>query len=253
MVMPDLLHCKHLGTDAWFFGSVLELLCGSILPASRTENLDRVWSEIVEQYGIMKITHRFGHIKESMFKADNFPKLKGKASEIRWLVGPLAAVFRRHLDPSNTQHRYVLAALRFSAMVETILDEHHTDFCLPADAHAHFKAAIFGFLEMNTLLSDWYHERGIFLFNFTVKTHYLAHIALYSRWFNPRLAWAYAGEDFMQVCKKMFSRPSEEVRLTWFAVNLLRSIRRGWLGRWWQRSAGLKMHAWLRAGHPGHP
>ena len=41
----------------------------------------------------------------------------------------------------------------------------------------------------------------MYLFNFTIKSHYLAHIALSSRYINPRLAWCYAGEDFMQKVK----------------------------------------------------
>ena len=41
------------------------------------------------------------------------------------------------------------------------------------------------------------------LFNFTIKFHYLAHIAFYSRYFNPRLAWCYSGEDFMQKVKRI--------------------------------------------------
>ena len=151
----------------------------------------------------MGIKNRFNNLKESMFKQDNFPKLKGRAAEIRWLVKPLMTVFGRHMDRNNAQHRYVYAGLRFSFIVEEILDLHPTDFMFPADVYTKLKAAIFGFLNMNVALSDFYHAQGVFLFKFTIKAHYLAHIAIYSRWYNPRLAWAYSGEDFMQICKKI--------------------------------------------------
>lgn len=43
-VCADLLHTKHLGTDAWFYGSVLHMLCYMVLPDSPEANLNEVWT-----------------------------------------------------------------------------------------------------------------------------------------------------------------------------------------------------------------
>ena len=40
----DVMHIKHMGTDAWFFGSVLHLLCFSVLPGTPAENMSTVWA-----------------------------------------------------------------------------------------------------------------------------------------------------------------------------------------------------------------
>ena len=43
---PDLMHCKHLGTDQYFQGSVITLLLSDILPGSKAENLTQFNGEL---------------------------------------------------------------------------------------------------------------------------------------------------------------------------------------------------------------
>lgn len=45
-VCADLMHVKHMGTDAWFFGSVLHVLVYTLLPGSPEDNLQTVWDFI---------------------------------------------------------------------------------------------------------------------------------------------------------------------------------------------------------------
>ncbi len=131
----------------------------------------------------MHTSTRFTNVSENMYVAPaGFPKLKGKAAEIRHLGKPLRDVF---------------------TMMEDILDEHQQEYCLPADAHQCFFDAVFAFLAILTALGNWYHGQGVLLFNFTIKCHYLVHIAYYSKYYNPRAAWCYSGEDFMQTIRKL--------------------------------------------------
>ena len=48
-VIPDLLHCKHLGTDAYFYGSVLLYLVTYIMVGNKQSNMERLWKELKEQ------------------------------------------------------------------------------------------------------------------------------------------------------------------------------------------------------------
>lgn len=48
-VAVDIMHCKHLGTDQWFYGSVLYWLCYHVMPKSPEENLQDAWSLMVKE------------------------------------------------------------------------------------------------------------------------------------------------------------------------------------------------------------
>ena len=43
------------------------------------------------------------------------------------------------------------------------------------------------------------------LFNTTIKSHTMAHIAADARHVNPRISICYAGEDYMKVIRRMVS------------------------------------------------
>ena len=56
---------------------------------------------------------------------------------------------------------------------------------------------------MNWLSNFFTYTRPRRLFKLTIKAHAIGHIALYSRFFNPRLAICYSGEDYMKHCKSL--------------------------------------------------
>ena len=49
-VIPDIMHTKHLGSDSYFYGSVLKLLVCDILTGNKEDNLNQVFSEIKAEY-----------------------------------------------------------------------------------------------------------------------------------------------------------------------------------------------------------
>ncbi len=57
-VCPDLMHTKHLGTDAYFYGSVLKLLVGDILKGNLSDNTDLIWRELMDEYTNLKVLTR---------------------------------------------------------------------------------------------------------------------------------------------------------------------------------------------------
>ena len=48
--IPDVMHCKHLGTDSYYFGSILVYLIHYIMPGSVDDNLETIWGEIKLYY-----------------------------------------------------------------------------------------------------------------------------------------------------------------------------------------------------------
>ena len=137
------------------------------------------------------------------FQANAFPRLKGRGAEVKSLGKPLEQVFLAHMDPDDRVHRFIHLGLQYSIRMEENLDENQYEFCLSPAAHEEFQSSVFNFLAVVTALGQHFHNQGILLFHFTIKNHYLAHIAIYSKWFNPRAAWCYSGEDFMQRVRKI--------------------------------------------------
>ena len=143
-------------------------------------------------------------MKLAMFATSgDFPKLKGRANEIRHLGEPLERVFAKFMDDTNREHKLVRLGLKFSVLMEHILDRNVHSWVFNDNDHREFLEACYNFLAAQTALGNYYHPKQIKLFHCTVKSHYLLHIALFSRHTNPRTVWTYLGEDYMQRIKKI--------------------------------------------------
>ena len=64
-----------------------------------------------------------------------------------------------------------------------------------------FRKSANGFVALSTAISNHFHRQGTLLFNWTIKWHYLMHLADIAEYMNPRLAWNYQGEDLMHRVK----------------------------------------------------
>ena len=96
---PDLMHVKYMGVDMHFYGSVLVvlvLLLETHGPAeSYGERLETVWRHCNQYYTDNSVDKpsRFTNMRIGMFTREScwrnmFPKLKGRAAEVKHL-GPL--------------------------------------------------------------------------------------------------------------------------------------------------------------------
>lgn len=52
-------------------------------------------------------------------------------------------------------------------------------------------------------LGNHYHGLGKRLFHFTIKSHFLLHLADSCKYLHPRASWCYSGEGFMQLTKRI--------------------------------------------------
>ena len=200
---PDLMHCKHLGTDQFFFGSVLKFLTHHLLPGTPDENLEQIWGSIQDAYRQTATSSRFGSIRVTMYSPRGFARLKGKAAEIRHFGRALLAAFEARMDRGDQVHRQIRLGLVYSNEVEDILDEQPDVFRLSDEAADRLQTSINNFLTIQTALGRRFHAMGDLLFHTTIKSHYLVHIGMNSSQLSPRHSWCYSGEDLMQKVKKL--------------------------------------------------
>ena len=215
----DLMHCKHLGTDQYFYASVLVVLCYYLLPGTPEQNLEIVFRGIRDHYGNTPSTNRYTNLQLCMFcNAENheisMPCLKGRAAEVKHIGAPLLHVFREHKHNRSamvppTQILQIEIALRSSARVDLIMEENRSVIKLPREAYTEFRKVGFDFLVCFNALGHYYseeHTPAIRLFNVTTKAHYLAHVILQGEFINPRLGWCYAGEHLMFHARRLMQK-----------------------------------------------
>lgn len=137
--------------------------------------------------------------------SDHFPSLKGKAAEMRWLAKPMSLVWQDFMDPALQLHRQIKMLLDQAALIEELLDAHPAELVLPPGVGQQFAKACFRYNQLLTAVGSWHHERGLVVFNYTIKNHYLCHIGLLANYLNPRIFWNYQGEDFVGRLRKVIA------------------------------------------------
>eukprot|EP00971_Amphidinium_carterae_P341682 6480621-Amphidinium_carterae.1 len=123
-VRYDLMHCKHLGLDAYYAGSTLEYLIKHKLGDTVSSNLLTVTRAIKDLYKLRRTSSQFNCITVQMIhsKDQPFPHLKGKAAEIKHLMPILAEYCTSVLGPAKHE-QLILKGLQQSEAIDAILTE----------------------------------------------------------------------------------------------------------------------------------
>lgn len=229
-VCLDYMHSKYLGLDQYLFGSVLFLLTHAVMGGPTPQNnLDTAWNFIKAFYKEHKTPCQYQYLnKLSMFvRRSGFPKLRGKAAEIRHLGPALLSLWNSHCNPNLLVHRRISLVLKCNVQMESILTEHRYDFSLPPQAAAAFKHAAFSMAQLQTQLAEHFLDSDVPLFDITPKTHMVMHCALLAGSINPRVVWCFAGEDFMQRGQTLAKSCVRGVRVSDANVKMARHYRIG--------------------------
>ena len=117
------------------------------------------------------------------------------------------------MDSSDRIHQQVLAAIKCSNQMDSIIKEHEDEFVLPEHAHVALVDVAFAFLQLNTSLGNHFHPQGIALFNTTMKYHYLMHSCLRSKLFIPIKGWCFGGESFLKHMKRIIQKNAHGTHL----------------------------------------
>ena len=211
-IAVDWMHVKLLGTDMYLFGSVLWILVYMLLPNSPEENMDAVETLLLQYFVDSREYGCFSNIKISMFTNPltpraKYPKLKGKAGEIKTLGPALLHVWSHYMDARNAVHRRIRATLQLTVEANAIVANNRGCFRMSGEDARRLRKVIFDFLSLYNALASYYMQAATAerLFDVTIKFHYLAHLALSADQMNFHLTWCFAGEDFMQHTKRLMT------------------------------------------------
>jgi hypothetical protein len=113
LYIPDWMHCKNIGTDCEFFGSLLTYFVYHMGLGEPDAVLQTIWTKLRQFFWDFKPNTHFQEIKMGMFyKHNDFPRLKGRAAEVKSLGPALLQVFSQYADLTNNVQRWMLEALR---------------------------------------------------------------------------------------------------------------------------------------------
>ena len=154
-----------------------------------------------------------------------FPRLKGRAAEIKALTPVLADVWPTVADMSVTEYRIVGLALRYSAEMDDVLDRCADMWALGPEEHEQFQKAAFHFLACQTSLANAYNAQGLRLFNTTVKSHYLCHLSMSAGVWNPRQSWNFLGEDWVHQMRRIAQSAIRGVKAWTLPAKLISKYR----------------------------
>ena len=109
----DLMHCRYLGYLQQLFGSVFWLLCEEMMQGSPLVNLHELWNFLNTYQAEHKVHSPYSQRlnKLSMYKKQtDFPKLRGKASEIKDMAAAMQAMWSFFAIPGQDfQENWVAA------------------------------------------------------------------------------------------------------------------------------------------------
>ena len=205
-VMLDWLHVKYLGNDQYLYASIFHLLSHVILPsASPLTNLLALWEDMKSLYRSLGIVHQYHYFNRlTMFqRRSGPPKLRGKGAEIHHLHKVMLHLWLKYYNPNLSVHRQILLVLKLNSKVEDLLDEHKQYVALPHAAAKELLDSCCSMLHLQSLLYDHFAEEPTQLFNLTLKSHDILHLAGHSHQVNPRLVWNFSGESNMGILKEL--------------------------------------------------
>ena len=154
-------------------------------------------------------------MKLSLFrKREDFPVLVGEAVQVRDIHLPLLEGARHYLDPTLQQDQWIVLAAEAVGTIDDILAVHREDpWSFPDDVARAFSKAMRDFVTLNAALRHHFmgmvhRELPVYLFHFTIKYHYMEHLADRAQFENPRMSWCYAGEAFMMQIRRLVASSS---------------------------------------------
>lgn len=201
--IPDFMHTCHLGIYQYVFGSILKYLSHHRLASDPETNAADMFTDIKAAYKAYGIKYVYTDLRVSMYWSggSEFPRLKGKAANIKGLATPLLLLVQKHLDDVLEECVLMKKLMESIVKLEELMDRHKDVYVFPEASQREFVSLCFGIGQLNTKLGHIFHPRHLPLFSHAIKSHYLCHLGLLAAVINPRLCWCYSGEDLMHQVK----------------------------------------------------
>lgn len=206
----DLMHNLYLGWAQHFFGSVMYLLTHQCIVGQPLENLKLVESFIrfEQKQDPTRNPYKQRLSKLSMFvKRTGFPKLKGRASDIRGLDFALWKCFKNYMHAGNEQHELVHFFLETLVQVGELMETYspaHGFFAIPEPHCTELYQKGCQMAQAHVVLMEHYAALHIKLFNCTSKMHYVLHTFKLAKYIHPYNTWAFKGEAQMKAVQQLW-------------------------------------------------
>jgi hypothetical protein len=207
LVRGDCLHILwHNGLYGHLLGSILHMMCWSdpistpqrVQPARR---LAIIFEQAQIEYKSQQAPTRLTNLKLSMVcsvKAPHasFPGFHAKAAETKHFAPALLAVCRRVFDPASEVHDKMVKALASVCDLAKLFDA--ADMYLTTGEFNQALSLAESFLDHYAWLHTWAEEHDRKLFHTgPLKFHTFWHLALNSKYLNPRVHWTFRNEDYV--------------------------------------------------------
>ena len=226
------MHTMHMGTSMYMLGSVLHVLVFQILPGSPLANMEIIWTEICEQYRLLNIPSQYSSLGISTFvDAEKprmvYPRLKGRAAEVKWLVPVLLVLWRRHKRAGVQMDDWVEACLAAQVRLQEIMDDEPRAFLMDEGLARELRAVADRMLSFYARLAHAANEAGDLLWTVAPKHHQLWHLCAKAIYMHPRRGACYIDEDFMKRVKAIVQACTAATPLHKVPLTLLQKYRWG--------------------------
>lgn len=227
-----ILFCK--GLYGHLIGSILHYCCWKEGPGQRptkkpTERLAVIFNQIQIEYSKQDCKNRLTNLKISMFSDAgkpwaNWANLGIKAGESKHLLPALLPVLRKLFEKSNEpcEEHMLLAATSLEKLVD-LWDQSGTFLT----QREYEKSLHLGgtFLNSYSYLNNWSLEKDRKSFHIVPKHHSFLHLLWGAKHLNPRIAWCFAGEDFVGQISKLGHSVSMGVSATRLSLKIAPKYR----------------------------
>ena len=206
----DLMHNLWIGWLQMAYGSIMWMLCFQLLPLDPLTNLRTVWAYLKEWQKLHKEPHKYRQRldKLSMFvKTSGFPKLKGRASDIKGLHGALKACWNHFMRPDCQQDQQVSAFLTLNSEIHELLDAFSPKygfFNIPSPQCEELYNKGLAMSQLHVCLLEYFQAQEVQIWNITTKTHFCLHTLFLARYIHPSLTWAFKGETTMKAVQTLW-------------------------------------------------
>lgn len=207
-VVPDQLHIADLGIFGRVIANTLFRVVFDVREAGTTiaARLANFWLRIIQSYDPGK--RQLYNISLPMFCNDSKPhreqpKLKQvKGAECRYLLPATRRAFAQVAQAGDAEDMLILECLGCAEAYLVAVSE-----CLslvpPPAVSQLMIASINRMLRAYSALSYRAVERHQLRWGLVPKHHFMAHLAIFTKYLNPRFSWTYGDEDFMSKIQRL--------------------------------------------------
>ena len=183
-------------------GSALWILSYKALPATPSQNLERVWNLVSDFYRRFAVPCQFSNLTLNSFTdphqpKKDYPKLKGRGGEVKHLVPALLYAWEECMHSEIPEHGLVRDVLRAQVRIQELIDEDADMLFMEPAKSRELRTVVDRMLHLYCTLAAGADASGELLWNVVPKFHWAWHLAHRSQYVHPRRGACLLDEDWI--------------------------------------------------------